>query len=389
MLLVINLAFKNLMGGRLRTVLNILILSFAFVAILLYQGLIAGMNDQMTRAVIEEEVGGGQFWVNSYDPYDPFKLDNAYGPLPSKLIAMVNEGQAEPILLRPATIFPQGREQGVVLRGINPNQNILKMPTTVLSSEIELPLIIGKRMAKSTGLKVGDTIMIRWRDKNGAFDAKKGTIVAVMGTIVQTIDRGQIWMSLQDLLEISNMEKEATILVLKYPHISESIEKWTYKSQKNLLQDVKSSVDAEKSFSIVMNIILLGLALIAIFDSQMFAVFRRRKEIGTLIALGMTRAKVIALFTIEGALNGVLAICAGFVWGLPLMRYMMNTGMSVYSAADDFGMAMPERLYASFSLQLILGSTLLIFLMVTIVSYLPTKKIAKLNPTDAIRGKVT
>jgi len=389
MLLVINLAFKNLMGGRLRTVLNILILSFAFVAILLYQGLIAGMNDQMTRAVIEEEVGGGQFWVNSYDPYDPFKLDNAYGPLPSKLIAMVNEGQAEPILLRPATIFPQGREQGVVLRGINPNQNILKMPTTVLSSEIELPLIIGKRMAKSTGLKVGDTIMIRWRDKNGAFDAKKGTIVAVMGTIVQTIDRGQIWMSLQDLLKISNMEKEATILVLKYPHISESIENWTYKSQKNLLQDVKSAVDAEKSFSIVMNIILLGLALIAIFDSQMFAVFRRRKEIGTLIALGMTRAKVIALFTIEGALNGVLAICAGFVWGLPLMRYMMNTGMSVYSAADDFGMAMPERLYASFSLQLILESTLLIFLMVTIVSYLPTKKIAKLNPTDAIRGKVT
>ena len=46
--------------------------------------------------------------------------------------------------------------------------------------------------------------------------------------------------------------------------------------------------------------------MLAIFDTQVLSIFRRQKEIGTYVALGMTRKQVVALFTVEGAMHSVL-----------------------------------------------------------------------------------
>ena len=45
-MLALKLAFKNLMGAGLRTWLNVSVLSFAFVIIVFYNGLIDGWNRQ-------------------------------------------------------------------------------------------------------------------------------------------------------------------------------------------------------------------------------------------------------------------------------------------------------------------------------------------------------
>ncbi len=47
-----------------------------------------------------------------------------------------------------------------------------------------------------------------------------------------------------------------------------------------------------------MYVLLMGM-LLAIFDTQVLAAFRRRREMGTLMALGMLRSQIIGLFTLE------------------------------------------------------------------------------------------
>ena len=54
---------------------------------------------------------------------------------------------------------------------------------------------------------------------------------------------------------------------------------------------------------------------------------------------------------------------------------------------DDYGFAIAERMFPIYSANLVAGTTLLIFITVTIISFLPTRKIVKLNPTEALRGK--
>ena len=56
---------------------------------------------------------------------------------------------------------------------------------------------------------------------------------------------------------------------------------------------------------------------------------------------------------------------------------------------DDWGFAIPQKLFPSYGAALFLGTTLLVLISVTVVSYLPAAKISRLKPTDALRGKMT
>ncbi len=58
-------------------------------------------------------------------------------------------------------------------------------------------------------------------------------------------------------------------------------------------------------------------------------------------------------------------------------------------ATDSYGFALGERLFPTYGAGLVIGTTVLILLVTTIVSFLPTRKIAKLKPTDALRGKLS
>jgi ABC-type antimicrobial peptide transport system permease subunit len=49
---------------------------------------------------------------------------------------------------------------------------------------------------------------------------------------------------------------------------------------------------------------------------------------------------------------------------------------------------MAERIYPAYGLGLIITTLLLIVVTTTIVSYLPSRRISKMNPTEAIRGKI-
>ena len=52
------------------------------------------------------------------------------------------------------------------------------------------------------------------------------------------------------------------------------------------------------------------------------------------------------------------------------------------------GMALAERIYPIFGVQLIVVTIALVTISATIVSYLPAKKISKMDPVAALKGKL-
>jgi ABC-type lipoprotein release transport system permease subunit len=245
-------------------------------------------------------------------------------------------------------------------------------------------------MAAASGLSKGDVVTIRWRDANGTFDAKDVEIVEVMSTIVQTIDSGQIWLPLRTLQDMAGMPSEATVVVTATSGgTPQNIPGWNFKDLDYLLQDIKALVQGKTIGASIIYTLLLFLAMLAIFNTQLLSIWRRRKEIGTMMAMGLTRGKIIGLFTFEGALSGVLASLVGAVYGIPFLAYFAAHGFSLgKNQGDAFGFALSDSLYPTYSAGLVAGTTFLIFVFATIVSFLPTRKIAKMKPTDALRGKL-
>jgi putative ABC transport system permease protein len=390
-MLTLRLAVRNILGAGLRTWLNVVALSFSFVAIIFLRGIYTGMNDQVERATIDANYGGGQYWQDAFDPYDPLTLPDAHAPIAGVLNGLIDNGQATPILIRQGAIYPGGRFRSILVKGIDPGQRLLAIPSYLLKdSSIAIPALIGSRMAQSIGLEKGDEITVQWRDAHGTFDARDIKIVEVMKTSVQEIDIGQIWLPIDRLQALAGMPGQATIVVLGSGiQPPREIAGWHFRNLDYLLEDVHSAVRSKQISGGILYAVLLFLALLAIFDTQVLSIFRRRKEMGTLMALGMTRGNIIGLFTIEGALHSVLAAIVAAIYGIPLLGYIATRGWELPKAADSFGYALGERLFPAYSLELICGTTLAVMLATTIVSFLPTRKIATLKPTDALRGRMT
>ncbi len=390
-MIIFKLAYKNIVGAGLRTCLNVIVLSFAFVFIIWTQGIYNGMNAQVVTTMIDTEYGGGQYWNENYDPYDPLSLQDAHAKLPADLQNLIRAKQAKPILITQGTAYPNGRMKTILLKGIDPEQNIINLPSYFLENEDEeLPALIGTRMAESSNLRIGDYLTIRWRDKNGMFDAVDVRIVQIMKTTVQSVDAGQIWLPLEKLRQMTRMENEATLVtVSKDVTDPESVAGWNFKTHDYLLKDIQEMVKSKTAGASIMYAMLLFLAMLAIFNTQVLSIFRRRKEMGTLMALGMTRVRVIELFTTEGAMQGALAAVVAAIYGVPLLIFFAKQGIGLPQSTDEYGFAIGEKIFPMYSTGLVLGTTVFILIVTTIVSYLPTRRIAKLKPTDALRGKLS
>ncbi len=390
-MLTLRLAFKNMIGAGLRTWLNVVVLSIAFVAIIATQGLYTGMNKQAIHAMKEMEIAGGQYWHPDYDAYDPLTLSDARSEIPLKLRPLISEGAGVPILISQGTIYPQGRIQSVLLKGIPPDQDVLGIPThTLQNSEAEFPVLIGARMAESANLQEGYLITVRWRDDQGTFDAADAEIVHIMTTQVSSVDNGQLWLPLDTLQVMLGIPGYATLVTIAESAAApQTAGAWQWHSPDNLTEDLQKIVQSKSASAMIFYAFLLFMALLAIFDTQILSLFRRRKEMGTLMSLGMTRGQLIQLFTLEGALHGILALGVGALYGIPFLMWAAKTGLSLPDYADDAGMAIGNTIYPSYGAALLLGTTVIVLITVTIVSYLPTRKIAHLKPTDALRGKMS
>ncbi len=386
-MLLLKTAFKNILGGGKRTWLNVAVLSFTFVLMVGYNATIDGWLQDARHNTIEWETGAGQFWYPGYDRYDVFTLQDAHGPAPKDFQPYLDNGTLTPVLVTQGVIYPQGRMQNVLLKGIDPKQKILHIPSQELNQTDNITAVIGTRTAESAKLKTGDRVMVRWRDRNGAFDAQEIVIADVFDTKVPTVDAGQLWISLDNLQRMTGMPGEATYFVKSEQcPLHSDIDGWQFKDLKFLMYDLDLMKQGSLVESVIIFSILLAIALLAVFDTQTLAIFRRQKEIGTYIALGMTPQRVTRLFTLEGTSFSILAIMVSIVWGVPFFLWYNKVGFKMPDIKIDA--VMGNVLYPAFEFSSILTSIVLLVVLSAVISYLPTRKIAKQNVVDALKGKI-
>jgi len=129
------------------------------------------------------------------------------------------------------------------------------------------------------------------------------------------------------------------------------------------------------------------MALLAIFDTQVLSIFRRKKEMGTLMALGMPRANIIGLFTLEGAMHGLLAFGLGAVYGITTVDVFGSQGLYAASHGGQY-----RTCHIGYHLPCLRDRAGCRHHIAGInhrhhCQLLPTRKISKLKPTDAFKRK--
>ena len=387
-----KIAIKNLLGAGIRTWLNVFVTSVSIFMIIFSSGMYSGMMEHAMNVSIDTEIGGGAYWHPEYDPYDPITFEMAHEKTPDILKNIVQKNDALEVLVNQAAIYPDGRIVPVILKGITAQQSILNLPTNefLRYNGTNIPIMIGKGMAAYARLDIGDTFTIRWMDSNNAYDASEGEIIHIMDSGNFKIDMGHIWVPLNIAQNILSMPDESTYVVYKQGiNEIDNSSTWIKRDVKYLVRDMKAIIDQDRPNAIMIYIILLALAAMGIFNAQTLSIFRRKKEIGTLMALGMEKRKVVLMFTMEGALNAIFAIILTVILFGPILFYFHLNGIPLPIDYSDMGLIISKTLMPVYSPILLIATALIVFIILLIVSYIPSRRISKMHPVDAIRGKTT
>jgi ABC-type antimicrobial peptide transport system permease subunit len=88
-------------------------------------------------------------------------------------------------------------------------------------------------------------------------------------------------------------------------------------------------------------------------------------------------------------MHGILGIAIAALYGIPVLIFTGRTGIPLPGSVEEYGFAISTRLFPTYSPFLIGSTVLIVMITVTIVSYLPSRKIAGMEPTEALKGKLS
>jgi putative ABC transport system permease protein len=285
-------------------------------------------------------------------------------------------------------------------------------------------IILGERAAASLGLSVGDRIRIVTQGADYSLRLRRFSIVGLFSTGVPQMDRSFFQIPLEDaqeflrtgggvqqilvlLKDYTQADRISAILKQELPKsgfpiagISMAggvkadtakaegantdgalqIQSWTEIGEYPRLIKLMETI----YFWIELVITFLGAFIIS--NIMMMVVLERKREIGILKALGLNRRETLGLFLTEGALMGLIGSGIGTLLGFLLCWLFSVYGIDFSSAMGSLTFPVDPVFYAVVDLAGIAAMFVLGLAVSMVVSYLPSRRAALLDPVDAIKS---
>ena len=383
-----GIANKNFYRQGLRAFLNVLVTALSIVALIFMLSLLNGFQAQATRNLVSTDVGGGHYRVPGFDILTPTKWEDLTMPVPEVLDGLLVRDKAE-VLVQQGQLYPNRRLYPVQLRGIAMDQSLLNLPLAGLKSFEDkpgevIPAVVGVKMARKAHLEKGDTVVLKWRDKGGAVDARDVLIVDVGDIVNPRIDDGVVWLRLDHLRSMTDREGEVSWVAVR--EYLGQVQGFEFQGIEMLMADLLAMLRQDRINSKILWGILMVLVCTSVFNTQILNILKRQKEIGTLMALGMEPQWIVRIFTLEGVIAALWALGLAVVLGVPFFIWFQGVGFDV-THLSEASFPVRETVYPDYQPREILVSVFIVMSLIIVSAWVPVKKITRLDPTLALRGR--
>ncbi|HEX8251981.1 MAG TPA: FtsX-like permease family protein [Thermoanaerobaculia bacterium] len=396
--MLIKLALRNIFRNRRRSAITMAVIVFGAVGLILFGGYKAVTFRGLRESTIRGRTGHLQLFGLGHSKGSQKPLEHAL----TDVTAMRARIEKDPRVQSTAAqitlmglISNGDKSETFVATAVEPEKDRLMRGQTVIEGT-PLPdaetdaVTLGKGLAKSMNVKTGDYVTLMSPTVSGSLNAIDVRVAGIFQTGVKELDERAVKMPLagaQQLLQTSKVEK-----LLVFLHETETTGAVQAEIEKMKLPVEMKSWSELASFyhQVVMlyngifgflGIIVSAIVVFSVANTIVMSIFERTREIGTLMAVGVTRGRVWRMFFLEGLLTGTLGGFLGVAAGA-LVAFLINSG--------DIMLPPPPGYTVGYKLTILLQPPVLIaaFLISvvtsTLSSIIPAFKASRLKVVDAL-----
>ena len=342
------LAYRNVTRQRRRSLTGVVAIAFGIIALILAAGFIEWVYWAMREDTIGSRLGHIQIVRDGYRESgraDPFRFLLPESSPERDAVEHVPGVLAVAPRLTFSGLASRGESTlSFIGEGIDPEKEkpfsaaVVITHGEALSADDNLGIIVGQGLAANLGVKVGDQIVLLSNTTSGGIHAVEVHVRGLFSTVSKAFDDAALRVPLpvaQQLLRVRGAH--AWVLVLdETSRTTRVADELRARLAGKGLQIVpwyeladfynKTVTLFSKQVAVIKWIIAL-IIILSISNTLMMSVLERTGEIGTSMALGNRRMRILVQFVSEGVILGIIGGLLGVVLGVLLALAISAIGI--------------------------------------------------------------
>ena len=398
-----RVALRFLREGRMQTVLIIVGVAAGVAVIAYISALISGLQSNLIAKTL-----GAQAHISLRMPDDAVTPAMAHPagtfvltetqPRAQRIRSIANWQALVPVLeANPmiTAVSPKVAGAGLALRGeatqaialqgleLDRYDKIIDLRGKVVSGTARLSpgeAILGNELANDLGVRVGDRLTLQ---TGSVTDGARVTALVDLG--VKDLNKRTVFVSLRSAQNALGLPGGATSIDLKVNDIwaAEAIAQdlrnqlpYKIESWQESNTQLLSALNAQSSSTSLIRAVVLVVVVLGIASVLVVSVVQKQREIGILRAMGATRAQILRLFLIQGAVVGAVGSVLGIVLAV-VMIWLFTSFVRGSDGLPLFDISLP------FSLAVQVASIATVCNVLAAIA--PARRAAAMDPAQAIR----
>lgn len=206
-----------------------------------------------------------------------------------------------------------------------------------LSGDDDAAVMLGKGLAANLGARPGDRIVLMSSTRRGGVSAVEVEVVGIFSSITKAYDDAALRVPLataQRLAQAGGVHALAVVLDdtaatdAELGRLRQVLgDRFETVPWYELADFYRKTAALFAKQVAMVHLIIAAIIVLSISNSMMMAVLERTREIGTAMALGVPRGRILLNFLIEGLLVGLVGAVAGVVIGGALAMLISAVGI--------------------------------------------------------------
>jgi ABC-type lipoprotein release transport system permease subunit len=401
------ISWRNVWRNKLRSVVIIMAITAGLTGGIFTVAMYNGMTEQKLRTAVDTQTAHLQIHAPVFQKNKDIRL--YLGNADDLLASLKRQSEVKSVASRLVVMSmaaTSSANAGMQLNGISPQdeKSISTIHRSMAEGDyFETPkrnqIVISTRTARKLKVGLNGKVVVTMQDINGEIVGAAFRVSGIFRTTHTMFDEANAFVRREDLGRIVSMEGIVNEMAVRLHDIAlvPGVQERLTAEFGERVADIQSWREIQPELAyindaswqinyLILIIILLALAF-GILNTMLMAIFERVKEIGVLMAVGMSKPRIFWMIILETVFLSLTGAAVGMLLSAWLVSATGASGINLSMFAEgleSFGVS--SVIYPALEPPFYARLALMVIVAAIISALYPAIKALRLNPVEAIHG---